>query len=414
MRIGFLVHRDLYYKYFAPVIKEALSGGHEVFALHDYSQPREGKKAYQFPSLDKAPIFQSSIGLFSFSSQEEFLDILDKEKIKVIVSLHFTPQYENWYAQVKKRGGFWVALQSVGDILASAEYLSFPDRHFLYSDFWTNLSLRYLELTGEIARIDRGCLKEKIKTVGSVELDQREVINQKRIKQEWGIPEEKKVVLFLPFPFSSLGDRFWVPFIFGMNNLILQLPLALLSFNKRYWRQVLGRVNDASLVGSVKDFCLNNNAFLLVKSRKKTPVRSYLSKVADKVLYDESLYPSTILKCLSISDLCINFFSSTVLEAVPMGVSNVCVGPSPKDWKDIQTPLWQTILKHGREMYDFRGASYLLSPKEAIKTFSRASFSDFPIDQKQREAYIKRFVGPVEGGYSKKALQEIEKMSKIS
>src|SRR5213596_2905769 len=47
------------YRVYAPVIEASLARGWTVECWHDYSQPRAGLKAYQFPSTDAVPVFRN-------------------------------------------------------------------------------------------------------------------------------------------------------------------------------------------------------------------------------------------------------------------------------------------------------------------------------------------------------------------
>ena len=416
MKIGFIVHRTIYYKYFGPIIDEALRRGHEVACLHDYSQPKTGMKWYSFPYLESAPSFRFGVPhLISFNGDDEFLKMVEKHNIDVLVSIHFLPQYIDLYNKLKKEGVFWVAIQHTIDTIAVSEYLSMPDRYITYSDATLDWALYYLSNQGVIRKQDvsdyKEKLKSKVKSIGLPELDQLNMIDPKEVRREWDIPDEKTVVLLLPFPFGSSSDKFWAPFIYGMDNHIIQLPIAMLSLKIRYMKQVVHRWNDKNVVKSVKKFCEKNNAYLLVKSRLKDPVRNYLSSVADKVLYDESYYPADILKCLSISDMCINFLSTTVTEAIPAGVPNICISPDPRDYADIRTSLGRMIFNSGaKEIFDFPGASYMLSIPEAVDTLPNKSIQDFPLDSNRQKEYIKKFVGYSDGKSAYRALNEIEKI----
>jgi len=417
MKIGFLVHRTGYYQYFSPIIDEALRRGHQVVCLHDYAQPRTGMKGYLFPYVESTPLFRfGSPQIIPFNNYEEFLKMIKERGINILVSVHFLPQYIDLYNKLKKEGVFWVAIQHAFDIIPISEYLGTPDRYFIYSDATLDLAVDYLSNQGVIEKQNCSDHKEKlrsrVKSIGFPELDQINMIDPEQVRHEWDIPNEKPVVLLLPFPFGSTTDRFWVPLIYGVDNIALQLPIAMLSLRIRYVKQVVRKWNDKNVAKSIKNFCTKNDAYLLVKSRLKNPVRKHLSAVADKVLYDEEYYPATILKCLSISDVCINFLSSTVTEAVPAGVPNICISPDPRDYVNIQTPLWKMIFDRANGFFDFPGASYLLSIPEAIETLSNKSIQDFPLDLERQREYIKKFLGYSDGKSSYRVLNEIEALVK--
>lgn len=419
MIIGFIINRDAFYKYFGQIIDEALRRGNEVFCLHDYNQPKNGQKGYAFPYLEKTPLFRfGAVRSVPFYNNSELLKIIKENGIQVIVTISFPPQCIGLRDKWKKEGVFWVAIQRAFDILVFAEYLDMPDRYLIYSDIWLDWALYYLLDQGIIKKEDipnyKEKLKSKVKSIGFPGIDQINMIDPERVRREWQIPKEKPVVLFLPFPFGSSKSTVWTRFIYGMNNPILQLPISILSFNHSYIKQVLKKWNDENIVKAVKKFCQNNNAYFLVKSREKDSINNYTSAVADKVLYDREYYPSTIMKCLSVADICINFLSSTVTEAIPMGVPNICILPPSSDWISIwgrnEIQLWRTIFKKANQVFDFEGVSYMLSIPQSIKLLSEKSIKDFPFNKDKQKEYIEKFIGNFGEQYSQKVLNEIEDM----
>lgn len=417
MKIGFIVERNAYYRIFSPIIDEALRRGHEVVCMHDYSHPKTGMKGYLFPYIESAPSFRfGKPKTIPFNGSAEFLKTIRNHNINVSVSQHFLPQYNDLYNVLKKEGVFWVAIQYSLDMIPISEHLCIPDRYLIYSDVWLDWALYYLSNKGVIGEQDvsdyKEKLKGKVKSIGFPELDQLNMIDPEEVRREWDIPDGKPVVLFLPFGFGSAENRVYASFIYGMNNPLIQLPVALLSLRVRYIRQVMHGGNDMNVVKSVKKFCEKNDAYLLVKSRLKDPVRNYLSAVANKVVYDKDYYPADILKCLSISNVCINSLSTAVTEAIPAGVPNICISQDPHDFATVLLPLWKMVFKRGKELFDFDGASYMLSIPEAIETLPDKSIQDFPLNPNRQKEYIKKFVGYSDGKSSYRALNEIEDMVK--
>jgi len=183
--------------------------------------------------------------------------------------------------------------------------------------------------------------------------------------------------------------------------------LVMFSFKKYIIRAALKNENDKAFCLALKKFCLRNNCYLLVKSRKKDIVKSYLAKIADKVLYDEGFYPATILKCFTIADLCVNFLSTAVLESIPLSVPNLSVLPPP-NYKNINNPVWKLLLSKYRDIFDFKGVSKLVSLSEAFKFFKEKNLNDFTFDIIAQKEYVKKYIGSNEP--SEKAVDEIEKI----
>ncbi|MDP2950869.1 MAG: hypothetical protein Q8N55_00640 [bacterium] len=393
MTFGFIIQRNTYYKFFGCLIDEALKRGHKVFCFHDYSQPQTGKKGYQFPHLRQSPRFKNgSVSAISFQTEEELMKMAIYDKVDAFVSLHFLEQYTNLRKLSQKAGIKWVALQHGLDSLGSVECLKEPDLYLFYSKEWLKFAFEFL--AKKELPLNKELIESKVKFIGFPELDQAQLINPYEIKAKWGIPENQKVVLFLPFPFGATNDRFWSQFIFG---------------NTFFPARLLLKKNDFRFCMVLKDFCKRNDVFLLVKSRRKDPVKPYLSKIADKVLYDEQEYPSTIIECFSISNLCLNFVSTAVTESVALGCPNISILPS-KAYKDIQNPLWELLLNQYRDLFDFKGATQLVSITDAFKLLKEKTLNDFTLDIASQQEYVKKYIGSNEP--SKRAVDEIERMVK--
>jgi len=406
MRIAFLINRNIFYKYFSTIIDEALKRGYPVFCFHDYSQPRKGKKAYQFPALNQTPRFKHGlVSAVSFKTEEELVKFASQKKIDVIVSLHFTSSYQGLRKALQAKGIRWVALQNGLDSIGHAELFSQPDKYLFYTKPWLDFALQYLENEKKI--FDKKETLNKIAFCGFSELDQVGLLNPYTIKKEWGIGEAKKVVVFLPFPFGATDDRFWSKIVYGLSNPLVRVLLVMFSFKKYIIRAALKNENDKAFCLALKKFCLHNNCYLLVKSRKKDIVKSYLAKIADKVLYDEGFYPATILKCFTIADLCVNFLSTAVLESIPLSVPNLSVLPPP-NYKNINNPVWKLLLSKYRDIFDFKGVSKLVSLSEAFKFFKEKNLNDFTFDIIAQKEYVKKYIGSNEP--SEKAVDEIEKI----
>ena len=90
--------------------------------------------------------------------------------------------------------------------------------------------------------------------------------------------------------------------------------------------------------------------------------REYLSAVADRVLYDRTDYPATILELMSIASLCVHFFSTVAYEAAYAGVPSVCI---TADGDDLGfPPIWREWFRAcqarvGRPRRGARGARVL-------------------------------------------------------
>lgn len=386
MRIAFLIERNVYFRIFGPAINEAIKRGHQVFCFHNYSQSRAGSKGYQFPDINQTPKFQNGpVVSLKFQTDQDIIEKVLENNIQTVISLDFGDQYLSIREKLKNKGVFWFSLQNgfdTGEI--SGRNLAVPDKFFIYSLEFLEWIFKYL------GKANKEELKDKVKPVGFWLCEKQNLQDKAEIKNKWGIPLDKKVVLLLPFPFGSSLKRFWTQWVYGTR--------------------LFSKENDYNVCKAIRKFCDNNNAYLLVKCRKKDPAKRYLAKMADKIIYDESFYPSTIMECLSVADVCFNFYSTAVIEVVAMGVANVCIAPDVKKWKDIDNMFWRTILEKEKDFFDSPGVSYLKTIPEIINNLPKQTFSDFAFDKQGQVKYLQKFANFNTETASLNIVSEIEKM----
>jgi hypothetical protein len=171
--------------------------------------------------------------------------------------------------------------------------------------------------------------------------------------------------------------------------------------------------SDARMVKALRAFCDRNGAFLLVKSRRKTPIPAYTEALADKCVYDESYYPGTNLEALSIASLCVSYYSGAVLEAVPLGVPHLCVTFEAEDYLGGPSAVpgyfrrYFTTEEGG--LFQFRGVSSTFALPEAIDRLPAMSLGDFTMDKDAQARYIETFLTRHDGTAASRTLDAIER-----
>ena len=89
MKVAFLIVRLNFYRIVGPLIDEALRQGWEVECWHDTSQPRDGMKGYQFPSIDACPTFvHGRPTLKTYHGPSVLEPRLQAEAVDVVVSIY--------------------------------------------------------------------------------------------------------------------------------------------------------------------------------------------------------------------------------------------------------------------------------------------------------------------------------------
>ncbi|MDP6455325.1 MAG: hypothetical protein QF898_18725 [SAR202 cluster bacterium] len=284
----------------------------------------------------------------------------------------------------------------------------------IYSEWWINWAARHFAEEGQVddrTEFER-VFARKARPVGFPALDVAARIDPLEVRRRWGIPNDQPVVVLLPFPQGFGKGAFW-PSMICTEPSRLQRAINVFAYRRfDYWSHIWHDCNDVSVVKALRAFCDRNGAYLLVKSRKKTPIPDYTRAVADKCLYDEQYYPATILEALSIANVCFNFYSGAVMEAIALGVPNVCITFSADDYNGRNRLL---LSRHKRfftsqegGLFRFTGVSTAITIAEAIETLPRRSLESFAMDPAARQRYIDKYLSLADSRSAERLVDEIE------
>ena len=384
MRIAFIVHRKNYYRLLGPVIEEGLRRGWRVQCWHDWSHPRRGGKASEFP--DAVPLLKHGAPeIHTFQGLDDLAARLGKDSPDVIVALD--PPRADVKAATRAR---WLWLQYSADILFYETPQPFLDADVLatYSPYWADRLEELHRETGQGAAVRR-----RTRSVGMPELDVIPRIDPDEVRRRFGLPADRPIVLYLPFPLRSNPPTFWLRGVFTPSTRLGQTARALLARRNDYWDDVRQGRNDRRLVEAVRGFCDRAGAALVMKSRLKDPIPRYALRRAERALYDPSHYPPTILELLSVASLCIHAYSTSVFEAAACGVPSLCLAPADAD---MGLPAYVHEFVHNLKpegIYNWPGAAYGAPLREAFDGFARWRLEDFPLEAGTRRAYVERFLG---------------------
>ncbi len=401
MRVAFLIHRKNYYRLLAPVVEEALRRSHRVECWHDWSHPRRGGKAYEFP--DAAPALGAGAPeVRTFQGLADLGERFRADSPDVVISLD--PPPPDVRAGAKAR---WLWLQYSVDILfyPTLQGILDADAVGMYSPYWIGrLEERHRDsgLAHEV--------KCKTTAVGVPELDAARGIDPEEVRRRLRLPAGRPVVLYLPFPLRSNPRTFWMRQVFTPFTRLEQGSRVLLGRRMEYWPHVTQGWNDRGLVEAVRAFCDRNGALLVTKARVKDPAPGYLRRVSDRVLYDPSPYPPTILELLRVSSLCIHSYSTAAFEAAYCGVPSLCLAP---DAADMGLPAFVHDFVHNGRLggiYNWPGAAYSVPLREAFDGFRRWGLADFPLGADARKRYVERFLGFDDGRSSARLLDLVTRL----
>ncbi len=385
MRLAFLILRKNYYRLLAPAVDAALARGWDVQCWHDWSHPRRGGKASEFP--DGAPDFRHGAPrIRTFFGMTELAQRFGAEPPDAVISLD-PPAPELRTAS----GARWVWLQYSTDIVCypTAKGILDVDAVGAYSPYWQQkLEERYgaAGAPGEVRR--------KTVPIGVPELDAARLVDPEEVRRRFGLDPGRPVVVYLPFPLRSNPQTFWLRHVYAPPSELSRRLRVLLGRRPEYRPHVAAGWDDRTLVEALRAFCNREGALLVMKARAKDPVPGYARRLADRVVYDLSVYPATILELLGVAALCVHFYSTAAFEAVYSGVPSLCFAPEAADMG--LPDLIHDLVHNGKPggIYNWRGAAYWQPLAEAFDGLSRWRLGDFPLNPVARREYVEQFLGP--------------------
>jgi hypothetical protein len=163
-------------------------------------------------------------------------------------------------------------------------------------------------------------------------------------------------------------------------------------------------------VEAVRAFCDAAGASLVMKARHKDPVPRYAERLADRVFYDPSHYPPTILELLSVAALCVHHYSTAVLEAAAAGVPSLCLAPAADELGPASFGF--DFVHNGRRdgIYNAPGVAYWRPLTDAFDGAARWRLGEFALDPDARRDYVERFLGFDDRRSSARLLDVIERV----
>lgn len=412
MKAAFVIWRISQYRFFSSAIEEAFNRGWDVECWHDYGHPQTGLKAYQFPDENHVPVFRNGVPLVRhFQSQDELEQLPEQTKVDVVFSGDGGAK-----GLSEKISCRYIELQHNAEIFwgKSPTQLLFATGIAMYSPWWLDYATEYYRTAGLLDEpwdAFKRRLEQKTTFVGVPEFDQQNSINPEHVREKYGLPKDKKVVCLLPFPaISSLA--FWPRHIFLESSRLKQLMQIAYKRRFEYLRRVFDGVNERAFAKSLRAFCDRNDALLVVKSRKKTPVYSHLAAESDLVLFDRGHYPATLFELLKIADLSMSFQSNAVFASIAFGVPHYSVRIPVDDFFDSDTERdrnsrvrFSNYFNLGPDgPFDFEGVTTATDIPEAIAELPGRKLSSFVLNPERTDQYVAKFVGAIDGQSSARLL----------
>lgn len=409
MNVGFYIPRETYIKFCGPLIDFLLEKGWRVFLFCDYRQkPSDlGYKADQFPAVEKIPRFKGKPDIIAFDNIRQLaMDIL-KNNVRVFFVVNFHPIVGQLREILKKEDFSFTAVeqQYFLELLIFGKDLSNTDVVYSYSKNWVKWWKEHIERYNLVNEDSRGSLfkqiEEKGVVVGVPEADQVKDFDDLAIRRKYGIDDNKKVVVLLPFPWY--GHRFplisrsslWTHIIYKPESAFFKM-LRLLRYRCwDFWPDIRKGVSDLEVTSAIRTFCDRNDALLIVKGRRKNPVAKHLTKMANHLFFDEKYYPFTTLELLFIADLSIGFWTMAIMESILAQTPSICLVPECGSiWPECEDfDFGADFSPKPGSFYNFKGVVYNENVGDFIFSFGQKTFQDYKLNPGKRDEFIKKFLG---------------------
>jgi len=400
MNIGFYIGRLTYLGHFGPIIDYFRERGDKVifFCDHRQSAAAYGYKAYQYPYPQRIREIFENDEIKVFHTIEEFAEVIRANQVQVVFFIAFDSIAKEAKAIVSKKANVLFAdIQSGGDIMFSKN-IAAADVVFIFNDNWRTWWKKWLLNFKVVSNEEEQNIFEQIETkaiaCGFAEADQLKKFNREQICKKYGLPLDRRIVILLPFPWR-VPFCIWSHIIYKPQSRLLKLLRIAIMRQWSKWQDVFTMADDKKVTKAIRKFADKNNAFFIVKGRLKNKVPRYLAKAADKVIFDDSFYPYTIMELFFVADLCIHFYSDAIKECAVANVPSICLGPTRReDWTCIAERFFlEEFSPKPGSYYNFDGVVYNESVDNFATNFGDESFDNYAMKPVERAKFVKKFLG---------------------
>jgi hypothetical protein len=438
MRLGLVVSRTSQLRQLAPVAEQAVAEGHHVALLCDHrgvpARPpgrftlgryRRGQTG-EFPAPAALTALAGGRAVVrTFTTDTQLLALAESDGLEAVLGVNHLP-LETLAEGLRACGILVGQLQGGWDWVYSPHggtRALFADVTYGLAEQWRDWWTENLALDGlDGAALDalRRAMKDRFVPFGYPGGDVLAGLDRLKIRARLGLPLDRRIVLFLPFPFGKINlvrmlalgraeraRQIWPAGIYGAGRMLGTVHL-LLTRAWRHWAYVVRGWNDRRLVEEIRRFCVANDALLIVETGHQARPRDYLRATADHVFApaaDGPDHPPRLLQLLAVADLCIHF-GSGFIECAAARVPAVSVLPGPAEWPQFYHR--RERLTGWMDVYDFPGVTHRLGVPEAIRTLARRRLEDFPLQEDRWRAYMSRFFTASERGASRRILDDLQ------
>ena len=240
-------------------------------------------------------------------------------------------------------------------------------------------------------------------------------LNANSIKSEFNIPLNKKIILYLPFPFLpsrnvNNSDSWQISFsgIYHCLNdfysakgftklktglkFIYYLFKIFTSFQSIY--TFLGKNNEKNLLLNLRNFCNLNGYYLISKPKSKYSKSIFLNKYSDITINDnqDEYFPSVFQKLLYISNATISYNSTAIRESSRYKIFNINI-KMPKIYFDNNPLHYLRHSDHQNSRYEYDGVIKTLEVKNLLFLLKNNNLLNlFKVSNVKRKKYVRDYL----------------------
>ena len=245
--------------------------------------------------------------------------------------------------------------------------------------------------------------RKRTKCIGYPMLDPVATIDRDKVRRSFNIPRDIPVIVHLPNPYGHAWGALWEK-MYVTRRMPIRLAWAMMSGRRDYVCNALAASDDGSVVDAIGRFCKKNNAFLVSKRRHSQCASPQVKKNAALVVGDLSQYPHTMVSLLSVADMCIGSYSSTVYEAAAEGAFflNINIPFFPVKLYEVYFPIL--------EVYNYNGVAASMDADCFVNEFSNMGLNDFKIKPESHRAFCEKYIGQLDGHSSARFVDRAEEL----
>ncbi len=429
MRVIFLIARIGYYRYYVPLIREALQRGYAVECWHEYNITKKGAKGFSFPYVKDAPditVKNKKPEIVSFYGMKELEEkLLKKKDIDIVVSIQLPGCYSGYRIMnkiVERRKFKWITLMSSAPdsfiglvkLLKQRPDYRFDEPFFIHGRELLKMACNYFKKYYPEYLYIFNKKYINFKVIGTPEFDTFKGINKDEVRKKYKIPQGKSILLYLPFPYTlrnrySAWDRAFAGFFLntlmskdgsyihnkknGLFKFILFKTYCLLKIilDKFALKYLILGWTEKSVFKAVRRFADKNNQFMVVKPRMKFPLIEIIKKKADLIIWDTEKQqdPAIMKELLSLAKLTISFSSYSVLTSIFADVYHLNIELPFEFFIDKAHKFWFPYTRPS--IFNFSGVCDSWSIKKVINRLYTTPIKNFSVKSAERKKYIKLF-----------------------